>query len=183
MAPTSEEVIVAGTGGVYMGDVGSEWPADIDTPIDEDVFLNLGYIDEDGAAITVGRTTKDINAWNADDPIRILQRGKPKSAKFTMQQLNSETLLLAVGGGDYTDGVYTEEDDTPAPEKAFIFEAVDGDKVVRFMFARGQVTDDVTFSLVSEDPINFPVTVRFLKPDTGSSLTIQGVDEPVDVTT
>lgn len=180
MGTANEEVTVAGTGDVWIADVGTDFPADIDTPVDEGDWFKLGYVAENGVELTIGRTTKDINAWNADDPIRIIQRGKPKSAKFTMQQLNSETLLLAAGGGTYEDGVYTEDEDTPAPEKAYIFEARDGDETVRFMFARGQITDDVSFKLVSEDPINFPVTVRFLKADEGPSLTVQGVDEPTN---
>lgn len=185
MAEESSEVRVFGDGAVYVGAVGTAFPANIGVAIDDADWLNLGYISEEGPRFSFGRETKDIFVWQSFDPVRSIVTKVPKSAKFDLMQTNLHTVKLALGGGTITNQggdmfKYTPPTSGDIDERAVIVEGIDGDYTYRFCFARGQIQSAVEFSFVREDNVKFPIDMKFLQPDSGNPFEIYTNDPNFD---
>lgn len=122
--------------------------------------IDLGYTSEDGVAFTFGREVEDILGWQSADPLRKLSTAEPRSAAFTLQQLERGTWLSTMGG-EITElvaavvgppaepAIYRWE---PAvgqiPTGRLVIDFEDGAIKYRFGFRRAQNTAETEFSLV-----------------------------------
>lgn len=130
------------------------------------VWVEVGYVSEDGVTFTDGKDIEDVNAWQAFYPIRKLVSAKNSAVEFVMRQWNESTVPFAFGGGTIsrTAGVTTYK--PPAPgvldERALIVEWTDGAETFRLVFPRGMVTGEVSANVVRtaalDLPINYEVT-------------------------
>lgn len=180
MAQDGTELVVAGAGGVYVGDVGATEPADIGEEIGAG-WTEVGFITEDGVRFNFGAEIQDFFAWQSLDPVRKSKLRAPKTISFDLMQWNAENLVLAFGGGEWSESsgefVYTPPEDSFLDERALMVVATDGDRTYRFIFRRTINTQGVAFAFTRSANANLPLTFDVLAATDGDTWTIQSDDE------
>lgn len=167
MALDPTEIVVAGIGFVYLAPVGTDFPAfDVDPTTAG--FTELGYITPDGAKYSFKRDVADIEAWQSLDPVRKVVKKLPKTIGFALQQSNTETLVLALGGGTVTEdtGVFTYEPPavSSVDERAMIVEYIDDDVKFRWYYFRSQNDAGVDFNPTRGKEVAFQIEMSVLTP-------------------
>ena len=161
MALTAEEVFIAGTGHVYVAPVGTTAPTDTVAAWAAG-WVELGFTDDSGVAITPGRTITDIPAWQSRYPVRRLVTAETFDAAFSLLQWNEDTISLAFGGGTWDGDVYTPPAAGSIDERALGIEAVDGDKTTRIIIPRGMITTVGAINMVKTGGNPIPLTFSAL---------------------
>lgn len=164
MALDATKVRVALTGHIYFqpeGDAPLEDPTDLSAPAGA---IDLGYTTEDGVTFTFGRDVEEIMGWQSMDPLRKLVTSEPKTAAFTLRQLERDTWLSTMGGkitelSGASDGQPTHRWEPVVgeiPTGRILIDMDDLDVRYRFGFRRAQNTAEIEFSLVRNDALNLP---------------------------
>lgn len=179
----SGEVVVAGTGRVYVAPVGTPFPASIAEPIDPDDWEDVGYCTPEGATFNFGREINRVMAWQSFDPVRMVVTAVPKTVGFQLLQWNQATLKLALGGGTvnaYEGGEYEYEpaDESFVDERALIVTGEDGDRSYRFCFRKAINEAGVEFDFVRENPSQLPISMVVLAADGGLKPYVIQTDDP-----
>lgn len=162
MAGTSSEVIVGGTGAVYVGPTGTAAPTDATTALNAS-FKDLGYLTEDGITITDDKATNDIMAWQSFYPVRSVVTGRTFTVSFTLMQWNENTLPFALGGGTLVAGppaTYVPPTTGTVDERALVLEWDDDVKDHRVHIPRGVVSEAVAIQISKNEPALLPVTFK-----------------------
>ena len=169
----ANELVVAGTGQVYVAPVGTTLPTATDDTLNA-AFVGLGYTTEDGVTFTVAPEVNDYMAWQSRQPIRRELVNQTVSAAFSLLQWNEETVPLAFGGGavtqvgsDYRYDFPTADD--ALDERAMVIDVTDGDRNMRFVLPRGNVTDSVEAQFVRTEMAVLPITFGILEPIGGGA--------------
>lgn len=164
----AQNVVVAGTGAVYVAPEGTALPTTLTDPLSP--WLDIGYISEDGVTFTFAREQEDVMAWQVSTPVRVLVTNEPITIEYELEQFDRDTVLLAFRGGDFAGTAapytYTPPDAGSSDVRALTIDAVDGDYTFRFTFPRVQISDDVTTQLVRSDIMRLPLTFSVLAADT-----------------
>jgi len=159
-----QDVIVAGTGAVYVAPEGTALPADLADLVSP--WTDVGYVSEDGVTFTFSREQEEVNAWQVSTPVRVLVTNEPIAIAFELIQFDRLTVQLAFRGGDFAGSsapfTYTPPDAGQSDVRALAVDAVDGDYEFRFAFPRVQISEDVEFSLVRSDAVRLPLTFNVL---------------------
>lgn len=169
----SDEVLVGGATDVFVAPVGTTFPTTITTATDTFAgFSHLGYTTDDGVKPKLTRNIADVNSSQSFYPIRRIVTSLDIGVEFALQQWNSETLLLALGGGTITEPSnnvfkYTPPDESAIDERALLLRTVDGDKVYLWGFTRAENSRDFESSLVRTAEATLPIGMTVLDP--GSS--------------
>ncbi len=165
MAIDADEVRVAVTGHVWVGDVGATEPTDISTPFGA-TWTDLGFTTEDGVVFTMGKTTDDIMGWQSSDPLRTLVTATTRTLAYELMQMDAETFLLAMGGGTLTGSLQKYAYEPPAAEvvdeRAMGVEFADGTLQYRWIFRRCLISEDVETKLAKASAVSFPITQKVL---------------------
>lgn len=166
MALDATEVVIAGSGHVYVADEGTALPANLATPGAS--FTELGYTTDDGVTYSRSRQTDDLAVWQSYDAVRTITTGASTEISFVLRQFNPDNVIEAFGGGDFTSGTGGAPGVLvlPAPSdvavRVLIVDALDGDNTFRYVFQRVQVGGDIEINLQSGDSMNLPITFRGL---------------------
>lgn len=174
MSLESSEVVVGGTGHVWRAPVGTAFPTNISTAVNEALWTELGYTTEDGVHFAFGRNVNEIMGWQSYDPLRIIVTSVPRSIKATFLQFNQNTWNTAMGGGTWTEPtnnnfLYVPPSPGTLDQFAYIVEWTDGSLSYRFCARKVQVIDPIEFDLKRTDPINLPINVKVLAADAGAN--------------
>jgi len=160
----AQDVVVAGTGAVYVAPEGTALPDDLAALASP--WTDVGFVSEDGVQFTFSREQEDVNAWQVSTPVRVLVTNEPISIAYELIQFDRLTVQLAFRGGDFTGSAapytYTPPDAGTSDVRALAIDAVDGDYEFRFAFPRVQLSEDVEFSLVRSDAVRLPLTFSVL---------------------
>lgn len=173
MSLEASEVVVAGTGHVWRATVGTAFPANISTAVDETLWAELGYTTPDGVKLSFGRDVQEVFGWQSRNPLRIITKEQPRTIMCSFLQFNQNTWLTANGGGTWTTptaGNYLYQPPAPDYEDtfAYIVEASDGTAhKYRFCFRKVENMAGVDFDLKRTDALMLPVTVKVLEADGG----------------
>jgi hypothetical protein len=160
-------VVVAGTGHVWVAPDGTTLPADLD-PLD-DPWTDIGYISEDGVTFTISRDQTDIAAWQSLEPVRVLITSEPKVIGFELMEFDEDTLVLAFRGGTVVAGPpakYTPPDAGASDVRAMVVDGIDGAYTFRFVFPRVSLQGDVEWNLNRSDAVRFPLEFQVLASTT-----------------
>lgn len=174
MALDADQLVIPGSGHVYVGDANEAFPASISTAVSlsgATGFIELGFTTEAGVGFSFGRVTKEIKSWQSGYPLRRLIQDTPTSVSFSLLQLTFASFRLAMGGGAFgTSGgsnyFYEPPDPDFVDERSIIIEAADGDFNYRWLFRRCVLSDSVDFSLMRTDPVAFPLKFDVLESGT-----------------
>lgn len=167
------ETIIAGSGGVYVADLGAALPANESSALSPATWTGLGYHTEDGVSVSSSPNVTEHGAWQARRPIRIQRGADDFRVTFTLQQWNEVTVPLAFGGGEVVDlgsGHYRYNppaDDAALDEKAAVIDVIDGDTIGRFVIERAVAVEAVEASFNDESIAGLPITLRALEPQSG----------------
>jgi hypothetical protein len=164
MAQNAQDVVVAGTGAVYVAPDGTAIPDDLADPPSE--WIDVGYTSEDGVTFTFSREQEDVNAWQVSTPVRVLVTNEPITIAAELLQFDRTTVMLAFRGGTFTGSaapwVYTPPDAGASDVRALLVDAIDGAYQFRFGFPRVQLSEDVETQLVRSDAMRLPLTFNVL---------------------
>lgn len=147
-------------------------------------FTNLGYTTEEGVEFSFSKETQDIKGWQTADTLRKLVTDEPKTASFTLRQMERATWLASMGGSITSTGtapneVYRWEPTTgQVPEGVVLIDFTDGALSYRFGFRRASQTAEVQFSLVRDDSIQLPNEWTALATKTGQSSFYMDTNDP-----
>lgn len=156
MALTAANVVVAGTGAVYRAPLGTALPTSADDLINV-LFLDHGYINQDGVAETIDRATTDIIAWQNGDLVRRVQNSHDVTYAFAALETNATTLETYYG--NYDDG-HVEIKGDEGIRGAWVLDFLDGDdRHVRIVIEDGQVTTNGGVTRNSQGAFEYPVTI------------------------
>lgn len=156
-------VVVAGTGTVWVAPDGTPMPVDLATLASP--WMDMGYVSEDGATFTISRDQEDIAAWQSLEPVRVLITAEPKVIAFELMEFDEESLKLAFRGGTVsgtTVKAYVPPDPGASDVRAMVIDGVDGASTFRFCFPRVSLQGDVEWQLVRSDAIRLPLEFQVL---------------------
>lgn len=166
------EVIVGNSGHVWIAPVGTTLPTADNTALDA-AFVDLGYFTEAGVTVTIGRQKAEVRAWQSYAPLRNIITSQTTSFAFAMEQWDSQTAVLALGGGVVTEpttGHFKLVPPTPADgatQWALVLDIEDESSNLRFTTAKVELEGDVSIAFTRNEAAVLPVTLTVL--DTGTS--------------
>lgn len=172
MAKNADQIVVAANGGLNVAPEDTTLPDDL-----EDLggtYVDLGYINEDGATITKGRTVEEVRSWQSATAVRKFVTEESLQIEAALQQWNAQSFITAFGGGEWTEpdtGVFRY--DPPAPEDALIEQVVvldwqDGEREWRLIVPKMTVEEDVETQLQRTTEQQLPTTLSAVADDSGS---------------
>jgi hypothetical protein len=126
----ANEIVVASNGQCYVAPVGTPLPATSVVALNA-AFTGLGFVTEDGAAVTVTPEVSDYMAWQSRSPVRREKTSQEAQVALSLMQWNEQTVPAALGGGTVsgTAGNYRydlPDDNAALAEIALVLDAVDG---------------------------------------------------------
>ncbi|WP_395362583.1 phage tail protein [Streptomyces sp. YH02] len=97
----SSEIRVAGTGKLYVANVGTNAPAfgTGEPSADWTGWTDLGFTTGDGVTFSKKDKLEPIDSWQSVSPIHYIYSARDLSLKFSMLQFNENTLPFFMGGG------------------------------------------------------------------------------------
>lgn len=159
MANNSDNVAVAVSGSAFVGATSVTAPTTAISSLNVG-FAELGYISTDGITETRDRSTNQIKAWQNGDLVREVVTDSTSTFKFTLLEATKAVIELYYGASVNTgNGSIEVNPSATGGRKSFVFNAVDGDKVIRIYVPLGEVTAVEPISYVNGDPVSFGITV------------------------
>lgn len=165
----ADELVVGGTGEVYIAPVGTTFPTTPTGALDA-AWVGLGYHDEDGATFGVDPDITEFRAWQSRQAVRRELTGQAVSVTFKLEQWNENNVVLAFGGGAVTTvsaGIYKYTPPSGGDalaEKAMVLDVQDGTEHWRFLFPRGNAAEAVSSDFKRSELAILPITFRALAP-------------------
>lgn len=183
MTQTAEEVRVGADGQVYVAPAGTTEPATLTATLNGAFSTALGYISEDGIVQEDGKTITRIGAMQSFYPVRNIVTAKDLTLAFTLMQYNRDTVLLAFGGGTWTDmgsskTKYQPPDPSVIEEYCVVVDWQDGDISNRTVFPKMSNIDPVTLTLARSNALMLPVKLSLLAPEEGADAWYTMTDDP-----
>lgn len=179
MTLVAAQIRVAGTGEVYIGDVGTAVaPVDATAALDAS-WKGLGYDSDNGLTISRSMNVNDIAAWQALVPVRRVPQDQAMSVAGEFMQSSPDVYPLymatsafaAVAGiNSATDTVATADVNPAIVEKAVVYELVDGSIKYRIYIPKAQVSANGDQTASRTAAVLYPLMFTALAPDTGTDL-------------
>lgn len=155
----ANNVRVGVTGSAWVGATSATAPTTATSSLTG--FTDLGYISADGITETRDRGTNDIRAWQNADLVRSVVTDSSATFSFTLLEASLDAVELYYGAEvDLIDGSVAVNPSATGGRKSFVFNVVDGDKVIRLYIPSGEVTAVEPISYVNGDPVSFGITVN-----------------------
>jgi hypothetical protein len=188
MALDSDQIVVAGTGEVYVAPVGSTAPSGA-TALSgawDAAWIGLGYTTEDGVRFSDTPDITDVNAWQSPYPVRRLVGTRANEFSFTCLQWNATTFALAFGGGTWTEpsgGIfrYAPPAGGVIDERAMAVEWEDGSYTYRLIVPKGSMTGGVEFGLTRTEAAQLPITFATTPTGVGDAWYLLTDDPEMDI--
>lgn len=171
MPQDASEVRVGASGDIYVAPDGTAQPAAVTTVLNAAFGTSLGYLTDDGVAVTDGKTTTDIGAWQSFYPVRSIVTAREFTVGFTLQQWRGTNLKLAFGGATVTGSAPSWRLSPPAASvidvKVLVCDWQDGGYLYRLVVQRATLSDNVTFNLQRSAGAGLGLTMKVLAPTSG----------------
>lgn len=164
------ELVVGGTGEVYIANVGTALPTDTTTALPVANWTGLGYLDEDGVTFAAEPQISEFRAWQSRQAVRRELTGQDITVSFKLQQWNESTVPFAFGGGavvlvsaglykyTFPDGVSSLD------ERAMVVDVKDGTERYRIVLPRGNVKEAVSTDFRRTETAILPISFGALAP-------------------
>lgn len=160
-------------------------PADAETALDS-TWRSLGLL-SDPPDFSRDTSSKDVPAWNSDDPVKSLLESDISKVTLSLMQFNEDTFELYFGKGTWQTAVNNSRRWTPASgsvEVAVALVLTDGAAMFRRIWANASVSEVGTFATDKADAVKMEVTLTRLAPPSGTAIVDGGltpVAEVIDV--
>jgi|GEM_PF-2300173 len=167
MPLNASEIRVAGTGRVLVAPAHTAPPANFTTDWSSPPWLDLGYTTSDGVKFTKKDKLDPIDTWQTVAAIRYVYSDRDLSLKFSLLQVNMDTLAFFFGTPlSPPTGLSLEIAASPrVDERALGIEFRDGPTIThRFVVHRGVVTETDETSITRTSAIKLGITFTALTP-------------------
>jgi len=161
----ANEIRVAGTGSLYVAPAHTPAPADF-TKTWDSPWANLGYTSSDGVKFVKKDKLDPVDTWQSVAAIRYVFSDRDFSVKFSLLQINSDTLSFFFSSpAPSTPNVYEIAAAPRVDERALGIEFSDGPAVRhRFYIPRGVVTETDETSVTRTSAIKLGITFTAMTP-------------------
>jgi hypothetical protein len=165
----ASEIRVAGTGAIYVAPAHTAAPTDFTKPW-VSPWVDLGYTTADGVKFVKKDKLDPVDTWQSVAAIRYVFSDRDFSAKFSLLQINSDTLQFFFSAPAGTNGVYNIAAAPRVDERALGIEFSDGPSVKhRFYIPRGVVTETDETAVTRTSAIKLGVTFTAMTPINSAS--------------
>lgn len=165
----SNEIKLAPSGHVWVAASTALAPSNVTTAMAtvDALWQDLGYVTDNGVALTPTVTTKDIPAWQVATPVKVVITGVGLDVKFDLMQWTQEALSLFLFGGTGTVGAGTYTQNISSNPSVFYKSVTvewtdDFGYINRFYMPKGIVTDHQQVQLRRVDAVTMGITIRAL---------------------
>ena len=172
MALDSSKVLVAVTGTIAAGPVGTTLPTDAETAIDA-AFVDLGFLDETGIRENASETFTTFKAWQNSVTVRQSKTEHIQTFDLVFLQTEDEVREIFYGEAPVTGTLSVKG--AVSPERSWVFDIVDGADVFRIVVPRAQVTARSEVPYNATAPIAYGVTLTCY-PETGTGDLFRVID-------
>lgn len=177
MALDENEVVVAGTGHLWVAPVGTTLPApNTDPTADLTGFVDLGYTEEDGVTLRGFVEISEFKVWQNTSPVRRSRTSQGREIQTNLVQWNEASLVAAFGGGtvdtsgSYPTYTFPEAGDV-LQEYAVVLDWQDGDRNFRLVDPRMNAgLENVETTLNANSMAPLPILFRSLATSTSAYL-------------
>lgn len=183
MTLVASQVRVPGTGELFVNDVGTAAPADVEAPLT--TWTGLGYTQPEGVTLSRSLDREPVEAWQSMTPLRYIYNAATLGIGAAMLQSNGEVAGLWWGGGDFAEtsvgsGVFKSDMPTipTGVERAVVLQFVDDDIIGRIWVPRMDLSETGDISLSRQGPTAFQLTFNGMAPDTGSVMATWLTNDP-----
>ncbi|MBP2323586.1 hypothetical protein JOF56_003971 [Kibdelosporangium banguiense] len=163
----ASEIRVAGNGQIFLAPVNTPAPANFAAKF-EAPWVNLGYTSADGVKFIKKDKLDPVDTWQTVAAIRYVFSDRDFSVKFSLLQVNADTLPFVLGKGTTTTPAANTYEIAAAPrveEYSLGIEFTDGPDIVhRFVIPRGVVTETDETAITRTSAIKLGVTFSALTP-------------------
>jgi hypothetical protein len=163
----ASEIRVAGNGQIFLAPAHTAGPTDF-TKKFEAPWVNLGYTSADGVKFIKKDKLDPVDTWQTVAAIRYVFSDRDFSVKFSLLQVNADTLPFVLGKGTSSTPVANTYEIAAAPrvdEYSLGIEFTDGPDIVhRFVIPRGVVTETDETAITRTSAIKLGVTFSALTP-------------------
>jgi hypothetical protein len=164
MALDATNTLVAVTGAVMAGPTGSTAPTG--TAGTTTGFVDLGYVNEDGVAITLpgsGDSTP-IKAWQNGATIRTIRSATEDNPTVEVVLLETKLEVVEAALGvtvvqTVAEGSFEIDTTDLRTAKSWVVDVVDGAELIRVYVPQGTPTGEVQLVLKNDEPIGYSVTL------------------------
>jgi hypothetical protein len=174
------EIVVPGTGAIYLANPGSLVPDVVTTALGAE-WLELGYATEDGVKWTETADNGGEWAWQNRRRLRDTYGRQSGEVVFTLLQWSSFNLVAAFGGGhveEVAPGLFTFTPPRGNDPKMLAVEWADGARHYRVVFLRGSVSQAVEVNLVRTAAALLPMTFVVFAADEDADPFLFQTDDP-----
>jgi hypothetical protein len=168
MPKDTTELVVAGSGSIYVAPFGTTLPTQYNTTLNGS-FEELGYTTEDGLTFQSSPTVENFTAWQSRQPVRRELTALEQQITCTLEQWNERNVITAFGGGDVIQMAASSfkyvpvDDDEQLDELSVVADWQDGTEQYRLVIPRCNVTESVEVQLTRDSLALLPVTFSVLK--------------------
>lgn len=158
MALNSENVRVGVSGAAYVAPLTATAPTTATSALGVD-FKDLGYLSDAGITETRDRSTNQIRAWQNSALVREPVTESSITFNFTLIETKKETVEQYYGATVAADGSIKIDPGKTGGRKSFVFDVIDGTKIIRIYVPNGEITEVGDTTYVNGDPIGYELTV------------------------
>lgn len=191
MSNDAGKIVVGANGTVYVGAATATAPTNATTALPQPAYPNaqtstqwvdLGFVSENGVAVTPSQSIAPIMAWQSAYPVRQIITNRGLELDFVLREFNAVSLPFAFGGGDLVEVADTGKFSytPPTPEetdpRSLCVDWADGTRHYRLYVPNGQVTDLAQFTLSRTNPAELPVKFVLNHFGTGAPWTLYSDD-------
>jgi hypothetical protein len=167
----ASEVRVGASGSVSVAPEGTAQPAAVTTALNAAFGTELGYLTEDGVAVTDGKTVTDIGAWQSFYALRSIVTAREFTVGFTMEQWRGTNLKLAFGGATVSGSAPSWRLSPPPAStidvKVMVIDWQDSGYLYRLVMQRVTLSDNTTFNLQRSSAAGLATAFKVLAPASG----------------
>lgn len=172
MAEDTRELFVPGELHMYVAAVDATAPSDADSALGAG-WSELGHNSENGFTLNPSVSTNPLRVHNSFYPARYVVTDRGMAVGVELAQWDEVTAALYLGGADVggsgSDFTITPPDPALIDTRAFVFDGIDGDNIVRLYMPSGLVTETGQVSWNRANLALLPMTISPL---------VHGSDEP-----
>lgn len=152
----ASNVVVGVTGKVWVGATSATAPTASDSVLTG--FTDLGFVSADGLSITPEKSTSGINAWQDSALVRTVVTESSLTYSFMLLETTEDAIELYFGSA-LTAGKIQVNPASTGGRRSFVFDIIDGDKVIRHYVPAGEITAVEAQTVAAGDAMGYGVTL------------------------
>src|SRR5262245_1223156 len=117
MAPNAAEIVVAANGTIFVANITGTsvtYPTTVRGTLAGTLWMEMGYVTDDGVTFTATPNVEDIMAWQSATPVRRVTTSRELAVAASLLEWDWDTFVAAFGGGTWSNDGTTYTFNPPA---------------------------------------------------------------------